>query len=103
MNSQGEFEPQRGNKEATLFCSPLLTDTHCGITRGRVVEGRHFPLEEWLPSDQMAATHTTSPRMHCTGRCKCLSLLITAGAHALEEDKESRGREKNGRGHGERT
>ena len=41
--------------------------TLCGITRGRVVEGRYVPLHK------MAAGQTTSPRMHGSDRCQCLS------------------------------
>ena len=57
----------------------------CGITRGRVVEGRYVPLHK------MAAGKTTSPRMHGSDRCQCLSPLITAGPQVWEREKQRSG------------
>ena len=45
-----------------------------------MVEGRYVPLHK------MAAGQTTSPRMHGSDRCQCLSPLITAGAQVWERE-----------------
>ena len=71
----------------------------CGITRGRVVEGRYVPLPEWLPRHKMAAGKTTSPRMHFSDRCKCLSPLIEAGAQVWERERTKEQRHTPSEGH----
>ena len=55
--------------------------TVCGITRGKVVEGRYIPSQErWQHPNLVAAAHTTSPRSpHQVDRCRCVSHLIKRG------------------------
>lgn len=43
-------------------CVTAISCTHCGITRGHVVEGCNIPGQDLLPHHKMAAiAHTTSP------------------------------------------